>query len=125
DESATRGAFGIEPAQLVSNRVVLVKHALGLLSEDERIALLFHCEAADGNAVDALDSRGELVAPRHVVGGARRQNFDVAVSREVLRDVTGVELGAAVDCFTVSLDDDGELHCPPSLPGSPVSRAGS
>ena len=39
----------------------------------------------------------QLVAPRDVVGRARRQDLDLGVTREMLGDVARVQLGAAVD----------------------------
>ena len=78
------------------------------------IALARHREPAHRHAVDRLDARRQLVAPRDVVAGARRQHLHVVVSREMLRDVARVQLGAAVDVGAVTLDDDGELHWPVS-----------
>src|SRR5581483_12437350 len=77
---------------------------------DVRIALVLHAEASNGDAVDLLGARRQLVAPRHVVGGAGRQHLDLRMLREVLGDVPRVEFGAAVDLPAVALDDDGELH---------------
>ena len=76
----------------------------------ERIALVLHAKAPHRNAVDLSRRPAELVAPRDVVGRARRQDLDVGVPREVLGDVAGVQLGAAVDCLAVALNDDRELH---------------
>jgi hypothetical protein len=33
------------------------------------------------------------------------------VAREVLRDVARVQLGAAIDRLTVTLNDDRDVHC--------------
>src|SRR5207237_349518 len=80
------------------------------LREHLRIALVLHAEPAYGDAVDLLDAGRKLVAPRHVVGRARRQDLDRRVRGEVLGDVAGVEFRAAVDLAAVPLDDDREFH---------------
>ena len=56
------------------------------------------------------DARGEVIAPRHVVGGAGGEDFDLSVAREMLGNVPRMQLRAAVDRLAVPLDDDGELH---------------
>ena len=88
----------------------LFEDAIGSLAEDERIALVLHLEAPHRHAVDLLDAGRQLVAPGHVVGGARRQDLDLGVTRQMLGDVARVQLGAAVDRLAVALDDDRELH---------------
>ena len=72
---------------------------------------MLHAEAAHRHAVDPFDAGGELVAPRDVVGGARRQDLDLGVAREMFGDVARVQLRAAVDRLAVALNDDRELHC--------------
>src|SRR6185436_10021740 len=61
--------------------------------------------------VHLLDARLQLVAPGDVIGRARRDDLDVPVAREMLGDIAGVQLGAAVDRLSVPLNDDGDLHC--------------
>ena len=58
-----------------------------------------------------LNARRELVAPRHVIGRARGEDFDLRVPRQMFGDVPRMELGAAVHRLPVALDDDGDLHC--------------
>ena len=85
-----------------------------------------HAETPDRDAVDAVHARLELVAPRDVIGGARREDFDLRVSGEMFGDVARVQLGAAVDRLSVALSDDGELHCWSSVSGAPGSdRSGA
>ena len=72
---------------------------------------MLHAKPAHRHAVDSLDAGRQLVAPRDVVGRAGRQDLDLGVAGEVLGDVARVQLGAAVDCLTVALNDDRELHC--------------
>ena len=105
------GPFGVEPRELVGERVGLLEHPRGSLPEETRIALVLHTEPAHRHVVDALDAGRELVAPRDVIGRARREHLDLGVPGEMLGDVPGVQLGAAVDRLPVSLNDDGELHC--------------
>ena len=89
----------------------LLEHAAGSLPEHERIAFVLHLEAPDRHPVHLLDSGRELVAPRNVVGRAGGQHLDLAVAREMLRDISRVKLGAAVDRLPVPLNDDRDLHC--------------
>src|SRR5262249_54431185 len=100
-----------EPVELVAERVPLFEHAIRSLAEDLRVALVFHREAANGDAVHLLDTGLELVTPRDVIGRARREHVDLRVARQVLRDVARVQLGATADRLPVPLYDDGELHC--------------
>src|SRR5204863_9657984 len=85
-----------------------------------------HCDV-----IDALDTRLQLVPPGDVVGGAGREDFDLGVPREVLGNVPGMQLRAAVDRLPVPLNDDRQLHCASSgvwergAAGAPASAAGS
>ena len=97
-----------------------LEHVIGAPAEIGGVAFLADAEATDGHAVDRLDVRRQLVAPRHVVGGARRQDFDLGMPGEMFGDVARVKLGAAVDCRPVALNDDCEFHSSPG-PGSSVS----
>src|SRR5262249_42219690 len=110
DERRAGRTFRIEPLELVANRMRLVEDAILTAAEQLRIALVLHLEAPDGDAVDLLDAGRQLVAPRAVVGGARREDFDVSMTRQALRDVARVQLGAAVDGQAVSLNDNRELQ---------------
>src|SRR5262249_14757510 len=49
---------------------------------------------------------------------ARRENLDVAVAGQMLRDVARVKLGAAVDRLAVPLYDDRDSHWESSAPES-------
>ena len=111
DERRARRPFRIEPVELVAQRVPLLEHAIGALAEHQRIAFVLHLEAAYLHAVDLLHAGLQLVAPRDVVGGARREHFDLAVTREMFGDVARVQLRATVDRVTVALNDDRDLHC--------------
>ena len=110
DERRRSRSLGVEPRQLVGERVRRVEDLRGQPAERQRIALVLDPEAAHADAVDRFDAGRQLVPPRDVVGGARGQHLDLGVPREVLGDVAGVQLGAAVDRLAVALDDDGELH---------------
>ena len=103
--------LGVEPVQLVAERVRLLEDAIGSTSEQSGIAFAFHAKPAHGDTVDGFDAGRQLVAPRHVVRRARREDLDLRVFGEMLGDVAGMELGAAVDRLPVSLNDDRDLHC--------------
>ena len=76
---------------------------------------------ADGNAVHDFHPGRKLVAPRHVVARARREHVNGGVPGQVLGDVAGVQLGAAVDVGAVALHHDSELHCAEGSGSSPES----
>ena len=80
DQLRARRPFGVEPAQLVAKRVRLREHAIGVASEIRRD----RARASTGkrrtvDAVHDLRPGGQRVAPRDVVGRARRQHFDLYV----------------------------------------------
>ena len=102
----------------------LVEDEVGAPAEIEGIAFVLDAESADRHAVDRFDAGWQLVAPRDVVGGARGQHLDLGVAGEVLGDVAGVQLGAAVDRLAVALNDDRELHSSPCPGSSMVSGPG-
>ena len=62
-----------------------VEHARRSVPEHDRIALVFDLEPPDRDAVDRLEAYRQIVAPRDVIGGARRQDFDGGVAGEMLR----------------------------------------
>src|SRR6266576_2139434 len=100
------------------------EHALRATAELVRIAFVGDSKTPYPHAVDALDSCGQLVPPRHVIARARRQHVDLGVAGEMLGDVARVQFGAAVDRLAVPLNDDGELHCSSeSKPRSDVEGA--
>src|SRR5512144_2869875 len=122
DERSTRRTFGVEPIELVAERMRLLEHATRSFCEDLWIAFVLHAEPPHRDAVHDVGARLELVTPCDVVGGAGREDFDLRVPREMLRDIPRVQFGAAVDRRAVPLDDNGEFHwapepAPPS--GSP------
>ena len=57
-----------------------------------------------------LDAGRELVGPRDIVLRAGGEHLDLGMTREVLRDVARMQLGAAVDVGAVPLRDDRDLH---------------
>ena len=78
----------------------------------------------DRKSVYPFETRLEAIFPRDVVAGAGCENLDVGVECEMLRNVAGVKLGAAVEVCAISLDDDGQLHRSDGS-GSPADAAGS
>ena len=114
DERRAGGPFGIEPRQFIAQRVRLREDLGRPLRELDRVALDRHREAVDRNPVDDLQAGWQLVLPRDVIAmRAGREHLDLDVLGQMLRDVTGMLLGTAVDVSTVPLDDDRDLHCSP------------
>ena len=56
DERGARRSLGVEPVELVAERVRLQEHALRPLAEHQRIPLVLDAEPADRNAVHLLDA---------------------------------------------------------------------
>src|SRR6188508_78911 len=89
--------------------------------ELDRIAFDRHGETVHRNAVNDFPARWKLVLPRNVVAvRARRQHLDRHVPGEMLGNIPRMLLGAAIDVGAVPLDDDRDLHCRSSSPGSGV-----
>ena len=78
DQVRTVRTFGIQPPQLVVQRVLPPEDGIRSTAEHERITLLSHTKAPDLHAVHGLDARWQLVLPRNVVAGAGGQDLDVA-----------------------------------------------
>ena len=72
----------------------------------------------DDEAVHLVGAGRVLVAPRHVVAGARGEDLDLRMPVEALRDVSRVELRPAVEIGAVALNDDRESHRAVGSPGS-------
>src|SRR6187402_70731 len=97
----------------------MMEHAIRPSSEHVRIAGLIDPESSYRYVVDCFGARLVFVAPGNVVPGARGQHVDVGVLRQMLGDVTGVQLCAAVDVGAIALHDDSELHCAEGSGSSP------
>jgi hypothetical protein len=110
DERGRPRSFAVEPQQLVAHRMFFVEHAGRPPRKVPLIPLVHDRESLDIDAVHAVRTRRQLVAPRHIVPCAGRQDRDRGVAREVLRNVPRVQLGAAADVGAVSLHDDAQLH---------------
>ena len=110
DEPRAGWPFGLEPVEFVRHRMRPVEDFLGEQPEGERIALVFHREAAHRHVVHALFARLQRIAPGDVVGGTRGPHLHLRVARQVLGNVPRVQFGAAVDGLAVALDDDRDLH---------------
>ena len=111
----------VEPPDLVGHRVRVVEHAPGTPAELIRIALVSNGKSTDRDAVDLFDPGRPLVAPRHVVTRAGRDDLDLGVPREPLGHVARMELCATVDVRAVALDHDRELHDSEVSPPVPES----
>ncbi len=106
------GPFGVEPGELVAQRMLLREDLLRPLRELDGIALDRDREAVHRDAVDDLQAWRQLVLPRDVVAmRAGRQHLDLDVLGQVLGHVPRMLLGAAVDVGAVPLNDDRDLHC--------------
>src|SRR6476619_3095618 len=95
-QGGARGAFGVEPLQLVGDRVGVFEHPVRQAPECSRVPLVDDRESLDGDAVDIVWTSGELVGPRDVVTGTGREDADVVVPRQPLGNVAGMELRTAV-----------------------------
>ena len=113
--------FGVEPLQLVEMGMRVIEHAIGPSAEHARIARVIDSKPAHRHAVHHFRARRIVVAPRDIVARARRQHVDVGVLRQVLGDIAGMQLGAAVDVGAVALHHDSELHCAEGSGSSPES----
>src|SRR5215471_7338297 len=80
-----------------------------------------HAKPAHRNAVDRLAALGELVRPGDITAGARREHFDVRVLGKMLGEVAGLPLRAAMNRWTVTLNDDRQLHCGSKSLSGPLS----
>src|SRR3954465_5145168 len=97
----------------------MLEHAIRPPSERFDVAFSIDREAVRWHAVDVLDAGWVLVAPGDIVPRTSRQHTDLRVASEVLRYITRVQLGAAIDVGAVALHDDSQLHWPVSGPSSP------
>ena len=126
DERRAGRPFGIEPRQLIAVRMWLREDLGRPLRKLDRVALDRHWKAVDGNPVDDFQAGRQLVLPRDVIAmRARREHLDLEVLGQMLRDVTGMLLGAAVDVSAVPLDDDRDLHCSPLSSEEPGASGAS
>ena len=67
-------------------------------------------ESQHANAALTRLTRGVSIRPRHVVARARREDADVVIRRQALRERATMGFGASCDVGAVSLDDERELH---------------
>src|SRR5262249_50558930 len=121
-ETAADRAFGLNPLQLVVERMCLVEDARAELRRRRPAARLRDAEAADANAVDRVGAGLEFVGPRLLVARARREHFDVGMVDEMFGDVAGLEFCAAMYGRAVALNDKRQLH---GVSGSPPPLSGS
>src|SRR5437763_122562 len=106
--------------------MAFLEDAIGSPSKELGIAFVRHRKPAHRHAIHLLEPRRQLIAPRDVVGRARREDLDVTVPREMLRHIPRVQLGATVDRVAVPLYDNRDLHCPSSeSPSGPAADAWS
>ena len=111
DQARAGRSLAAQPRQLGSDRMRLFEDLRRPPTEHVDVAFPADRKPPDRDAVHPLDTGVELVAPRDVVGRAGRQDLDLDVSGEVLSDIPGMLLGAAVQLGAIALDDNGELHC--------------
>ena len=79
---------------------------LRVLVEGREVARARDGEAAHGDAADAIGAFRVLVLPAHVVAGAGRQDVDLVLRREALRDEAAQVLGSAEHFGAIALDDE-------------------
>src|SRR5687767_3649621 len=99
----------------------LVEDAIRPAAEIDGVSLLIDSKTPYGHVVHEFRSCRIIVAPRHVIASACREHLNLRVLREMLGDVTRVQLGAAVDVGAVALHHDSELHCAEGSGSSPES----
>jgi hypothetical protein len=87
-----------------------IKNMIRAQAEVRFVALVLYRKPFNVNAVDGVLACRVLVAPRQVIPRARRQHADAHVPREVLREISRVQLGAAVDVGAISLHHNRNLH---------------
>ena len=110
DQARTRRSLAPQPRQLGRNRMRRLEDLRGPLTKLFGVAFAADRKPPDRDTVHPLDPGVELVAPGDVVGRAGRQNLALGVSREVLSDIPGMQLGAAVQLGAVALDDERDLQ---------------
>ncbi len=88
----------------------MLEHPLRAEPEVARVAGPRDGEAVHGHAVDPLLAGGQLIPPGDVVLRARGQDPDIVVAGQAFGEVTGQQLGAAVDVRSIALNDNGQLH---------------
>jgi hypothetical protein len=80
------------------------------MSEVELVPWARDRKSSNGNTVDLLDARRQLISPRDVVLRPCRQHLDVGASRQEFGDVTRESFGSAADVRAVALNNNRELH---------------
>src|SRR5438132_12355926 len=70
DERGRRRAFGVEPGQLVAERVRPFEDTIGAAGEEPRIALVPDAKPAHRHTLDPLDAGPQRVAPGPVISRA-------------------------------------------------------
>ena len=109
-ELAADGPFAVQPLQLFLQRVDRVEYLVRATGEFGEMALPRDRKALDPHAVDLGDSLRKLVAPGEIVARTGGQHAHLGVLAQPLRDVSCVQLCAAVDLSAVALHDDRKLH---------------
>src|SRR5688572_18795446 len=99
----------------------VIEHTIGPSAEHKRIAGVVDSKPAHGHAIHHFRARRIVVSPRDIVARAGRQYVNLGVLRQVLGDIAGMQLGAAVDVGAVALHHDSELHCAEGSGSSPES----
>ena len=102
--------LGVHPCEGVALIVLAMKNALLQSAKTSWIPRSPHRESVHWDPVEARQPARILIAPRHVVGRAGSHDHKLVLAGELLCDQPRVELGAARDLFTVSLNNKGEAQ---------------
>src|SRR5688572_8122116 len=117
------GSLGVEPFQLVEMGMHVIEYPIGPSAEYVGISRVIDAKPTDRHAVDHIGARGIFVAPRYIVPGARCEDINSGVLRQVLRHIAGVQFGPTVDVGAIALHHDSELHCADGSGSSPESAS--
>src|SRR5215210_7479366 len=97
EERRAGGALGLQPGQLVGDRMRAFEDAPRPAAELDRVALVPDRKTADGDTVHLLDTGRPLIPPRDVIARAGRHDFHLRMAGEALGHVTRVQLSASID----------------------------
>src|SRR5436190_24082833 len=102
DERWTPWPLLFEPFHLVAAAVRVVVNPVRVFVEGFEIARAGVCEAADGDAADAVGPFRIIVFPGDVVARARREHVDIMLDHETFGDKTAEMFGPAEDLSAIS-----------------------
>src|SRR5262249_18226741 len=100
----------IHPSQLIGLLVRIAEQFFLYPAKSVWIPLAFNGKATDRQSIQRSGPLRIPVAPGDVVLRASGENFHIPVLGQVFGHIPAMELGPAVDLFTISLNDKRDLH---------------